>query len=156
MEQIFIRVPFASAGDTTTIPHAPAQDGSVSWSEGWPEDYEKDMDADAHAKAVEREVMNFMFNAVTLALRQYQTAAFPEFITAADNGGSPYSYAAGTVVRYRAGSGEPFNNYVSLTDNNTATPGADAAKWQEFIFAEASEQETTQGTSAVKIITPRR
>ncbi|MEM5491488.1 phage tail protein, partial [Enterobacter cloacae] len=97
----------------------------MSWSEGWPEDYEKDMDADAHAKAVEREVMNFMFNAVTLALRQYQTAAFPEFITAADNGGSPYPYAAGTVVRYRAGSGEPFNNYVSLTDNNTGTPGAD-------------------------------
>ncbi|MEI9746102.1 tail fiber protein [Enterobacter ludwigii] len=156
MEQIFIRVPFASAGDTTTIPHSPAQDGSVSWSEGWPEDYEKDMDADAHAKAVEREVMNFMFNAVTLALRQYQTAAFPEFITAADNNGTAFSYTAGTVVRYRATSADSFKNFVSLEDNNTATPGADAAKWQEFIFAEASEQETTQGTSAVKIITPRR
>ncbi|HED6269617.1 TPA: tail fiber protein [Enterobacter sichuanensis] len=156
MEQIFIRVPFASAGDTTTIPHAPAQDGSVSWSEGWPEDYEKDMDADAHAKAVEREVMNFMFNAVTLALRQYQTAAFPEFITAADNGGSPYPYAAGTVVRYRAGSDEPFNNYVSLTDNNTATPGADASKWQAFMFAEASDEETAAGISGTLIISPRR
>ncbi|MEG5883733.1 tail fiber protein [Enterobacter ludwigii] len=156
MDQVFFRVPFASNGDTSTIPETITSDGSVNWPQGWSLDYEKDMDADANAKPVEREAMNFMFNAVTVALRQYQTAAFPEFITAADNNGTAFPYSAGTVVRYRATSADSFKNFVSLVDNNTATPGADASKWQEFIFAEASEQETTQGTSAVKIITPRR
>ncbi|RTP99426.1 phage tail protein [Enterobacter sp. WCHEn045836] len=156
MDQNFFRVPFASAGDVLSIPQAPAPDGSVSWTEGWPEDYAKDMDTDAHAKPVEREAMNFMFNAVTVALRQYQTAAFPEFITAADNNGVSFPYAAGTVVRYRAGTDEPFKNYVSLVDNNTATPGQDERKWQEFIFAEASEEETKAGESGTLIISPRR
>lgn len=156
MEQTFFRVPFASNGDTSTIPETITTDGSVNWPQGWPLDYEKDMDADANAKAVEREVMNFMFNAVTVALRQYQSAAFPEFITAADNNGSAFPYSAGTVVRYRATTSVSFRNYVSLVDNNTATPGTDAAKWQEFIFSEASEAETKDGKSGTTIITPRR
>ncbi|MDZ7320766.1 tail fiber protein [Kosakonia sacchari] len=156
MEQLFFRVPFASGGDTTAIPVSVTTDGSVNWPQGWGQDYEKDMDADAHAKAVERDVMNFMFNAVTVALRQYQTAAFPEFITPADNGGSPFPYAAGTVVRFRAGTTESFSNYVSLVDSNTATPGTDATKWQEFIFAEATEAEAKEGISGTKAITPRR
>lgn len=156
MDQIFFRVPFASNGDTSNIPETVTSDGSVNWPQGWPLDYEKDMDADANAKAVEREVMNFMFNAVTVALRQYQSSAFPEFITAADNNGTAFAYAAGTVIRYRASSTEAFKNYVSLVENNTATPGSDESKWQEFIFAEATDQETTIGTSGTKIITPRR
>jgi hypothetical protein len=156
MDQVFFRVPFASNGDTSTIPETVTADGSVNWPQGWPLDYEKDMDADANAKPVEREVMNFMFNAVTVALRQYQSAAFPEFITPADNNGTAFAYAAGTVIRYRASITDAFKNYVSLVDNNTATPGSDESKWQEFIFAEATEQETTAGTSGTKIITPRR
>lgn len=156
MDQVFFRVPFASNGDTSNIPETVTSDGSVNWPQGWPLDYEKDMDADANAKAVERDVMNFMFNAVTVALRQYQTAAFPEFITAADNNGSPFSYSSGTVVRYRSSSNTAFKNYVSLVNNNTATPGTDQAKWQEFIFAEASEQEAVEGKSGTVIISPRR
>ncbi len=156
MDQVFFRVPFASNGDTSNIPETVTSDGSVNWPQGWPLDYEKDMDADANAKAVERDVMNFMFNAVTVALRQYQTAAFPEFITAADNNGTAFSYNAGTVVRYRATSADSFKNFVSLVDNNMAAPGADASKWQEFIFAEASETETSEGKSGTLIISPRR
>jgi hypothetical protein len=156
MDQVFFRVPFASNGDTSTIPETVTTDGSVNWPQGWPLDYEKDLDADAHAKAVEREVMNFMFNAVTVALRQYQSAAFPEYITAADNNGTAFPYSAGTVVRYRATSADSFENYVSLVNNNTATPGADASKWQEFMFAEATEAETEEGKSGTVIISPRR
>ncbi|EPZ8354785.1 tail fiber protein [Enterobacter hormaechei] len=156
MDQVFFRVPFASNGDTSNIPETVTTDGSVNWPQGWPLDYEKDMDADANAKAVERDVMNFMFNAVTVALRQYQTAAFPEFITAADNNGTAFAYAAGTVVRYRSSSTATFKNYVSLVNNNTSTPGADASKWQEFIFAEASDEETDAGLSGTLIISPRR
>lgn len=156
MDQIFFRVPFASRGDTATIPETVSADGSVNWPQGWPEDYEKDMDADANAKPVERDVMNFMFNAVTVALRQYQSAAFPEFITAADNNGSAFAYSAGTVVRYRGSSAAAFTNYVSLVDNNTSTPGADASKWQAFIFSEASDEETDAGISGTLIISPRR
>ncbi|MCE1916586.1 tail fiber protein [Enterobacter ludwigii] len=156
MDQVFFRVPFASNGDTSNIPEAVTSDGSVNWPQGWPLDYEKDMDADANAKAVERDVMNFMFNAVTVALRQYQTAAFPEFITPADNNGTAFAYTAGTVIRYRTSSSAAFKNYVSLVNNNTTTPGADASKWQEFIFAEASDEETTAGISGTLIISPRR
>jgi hypothetical protein len=156
MDQVFFRVPFASNGDTSTIPETVTADGSVNWPQGWPLDYEKDMDTDANAKPVEREVMNFMFNAVTVALRQYQSAAFPEYITAADNNGTAFPYSAGTVVRYRATSTDSFKNYVSLVNNNTATPGADASKWQEFIFAEATEAETEEGKSGTVIISPRR
>ncbi|EMQ9923696.1 tail fiber protein [Enterobacter hormaechei] len=97
-----------------------------------------------------------MFNAVTVALRQYQTAAFPEFITPADNNGSAFPYSVGTVIRYRSTNAAAFKNYVSLVDNNTSTPGSDAAKWQEFIFAEASDQETDAGVSGTLIISPRR
>lgn len=156
MDQVFFRVPFASNGDTSIIPEIVTADGSVNWPQGWPLDYEKDMDADANAKPVEREVMNFMFNAVTVALRQYQSAAFPEYITAADNNGTAFPYSAGTVVRYRATSADSFKNYVSLVNNNTATPGADASKWQEFMFAEATEAETEEGKSGTVIISPRR
>ncbi|WP_226859520.1 MULTISPECIES: tail fiber protein [Enterobacter] len=156
MDQVFFRVPFASNGDTSNIPETVTSDGSVNWPQGWPLDYEKDMDADANAKAVERDVMNFMFNAVTVALRQYQTAAFPEFITPADNNGSAFPYSVGTVIRYRSTNAAAFKNYVSLVDNNTSTPGSDAAKWQEFIFAEASDQETDAGVSGTLIISPRR
>jgi hypothetical protein len=156
MDQKFFRTPFAQNGDTAVIPESKSADGTASWDEGWGLDYEKDMDADAHAKAVERDVMNGVLNSITVALRQYQTAAFPEFITAADNGGSVFSYSAGTVVRYRETADVPFKNYVSLFDANTAIPGADAAKWQAFIYREATDEETGQGESGVLIISPRR
>ncbi|WP_189388956.1 tail fiber protein [Buttiauxella sp. B2] len=156
MEQHFFRTPWAANGDKAAISETNNPDGTVSFNEGWGLDYEKDMDADAHAKAVERDAMNGILNAITVALRQYQTGAFPEFITAADNGGAAFAYGVGTVVRYRVTADVAFKSYVSLVDGNTAVPGGDTTQWQEFIYAEASDADTATGQSGVLIITPRR
>jgi len=153
MDQKFFRIPFASNGDKQTVPDDKTSDGYVSFTEGWGGDYEKDLYSDAHAKAVERNAMNGVLNAITVALRQYQTDAFPEWVTAANNGGTRYPYGAGVVVRHRQGSGA-FISYVSLTDNNTVEPGTDVTKWQAFIYRRASQAEADAGQNDTLIITP--
>lgn len=153
MDQKFFRIPFASNGDKQAVPDDKTTDGYVSFTEGWGADYEKDMLSDAHAKAVERGAMNSMLNAITVALRQYQTDAFPEWITPANNGGTAYSYTAGVVVRHRQ-EGGGFVSYVSLVDNNVAEPGKDATKWQGFIYRRATQEEADAGEDEQLIITP--
>lgn len=153
MDQKFFRIPFASAGDKQQIPDDKNPEGFVSFIEGWGEDYQKDLLTDAHAKPVERQVMNSILNAITLALRQYQTDGFPEWVTAANNGGTAYSYATGVVVRHRQ-SGGAFISYVSLADNNTTEPGTKDAKWQAFIYRRATQDEADAGKDGSLIITP--
>lgn len=97
--------------------------------------------------------MNSILNAITLALRQYQTDGFPEWVTAANNGGTAYPYATGVVVRHRQ-SGGAFISYVSLADNNTTEPGTKDAKWQAFIYRRATQDEADAGKDGSLIITP--
>lgn len=156
MKQKFYKTPFAENGDKADIAEKATSDGTVSYQEGWSVDYQRDMEIDKNAKAVERDVMNGILNDITSNIKQYQTMAFPEFITSEDNDGAPFLYTAGTVVSYRQNETEDFKNYVSLVDNNSSTPGEDSEKWQEFIFAEATYNETKNGTSKTKMITPRR
>ncbi|EMW1017594.1 Ig-like domain-containing protein [Serratia marcescens] len=153
MDQKFFRIPFASAGDKQQIPDDKNAEGYVSFVEGWGEDYQKDLMSDANAKEVERDVMNGILNAITVALRQYQTDSFPEWITPANNGGTAYPYGVGVVVRHRHGNGA-FISYVSLTDNNTTEPGTEGARWQGFIYRRASQDEADAGTDDTLIITP--
>ncbi|WP_276894974.1 pyocin knob domain-containing protein [Frischella perrara] len=156
MKQKFYKTPFAENGDKAEIAEKTTSDGTVSYQEGWSVDYQRDMEIDKNAKAVERDVMNGILNDITSNIKQYQTMAFPEFITSEDNDGTPFLYTAGTVVSYRQNETEDFKNYVSLVDNNSSTPGEDSEKWQEFIFAEATYNEIKNGTSKTKMITPRR
>ncbi|MBH3170396.1 Ig-like domain-containing protein [Serratia marcescens] len=153
MDQKFFRIPFASAGDKQQIPDDKNAEGYVSFVEGWGEDYQKDLMSDANAKEVERDVMNGILNAITVALRQYQTDSFPEWITPANNGGTAYPYGVGVVVRHRRNDGA-FVSYVSLTDNNTTEPGTEGAQWQGFIYRRASQDEADAGTDNTLIITP--
>ncbi|WP_431021802.1 BIG2 domain-containing protein [Erwinia rhapontici] len=153
MDQKFFRIPFARSGDKQAVPDDKNSEGYVSFTEGWGGDYAKDLYSDAHAKAVEREAMNGVLNAITVALRQYQTDAFPEWITPANNGGTAYRYGAGVVVRHRNG-GSAFTSYVSLEDNNTAEPGTDETKWQAFIYRRATQKEADKGEDENLIITP--
>ena len=152
MANKFFRIPFASNGDKQAIPDGTTTDGYVSFNEGWGGDYERDLKTDPNAKPVGRKEMNGVLNAITAALRQYQTGAFPEYITAADNGGTQYPYDKGTVVRYLANG--IYTNYVSLVDNNTAIPGTDGSKWQSFIYRRATQGEADAGTDDSLIITP--
>ncbi|MCA6955142.1 phage tail protein, partial [Pectobacterium polaris] len=155
MDQKFFRVPFAQNGDRQTIPDTTPTSGAVSFPSGWGGDYAKDPNVDANAKPVEREAMNAILFAITNAVRQYQTFGFPEYITPADNNGAAFAYSSSAVIRYRAAADQPFKSYVSIADNNTSVPGADA-KWQEFIYRESTEQEAIAGTDSHSVITPRR
>ncbi|AUH00843.1 phage tail protein [Prodigiosinella confusarubida] len=150
MDQKFFRVPFASSGDTQAIPDTTTSDGSVNYPSGWGPDYAKDPAADANAKPVEREAMNSVLNAITTAIRQYQTNTYPEWITTANNNGAAFGYDAGVVVEYNG------VLYLSLVDNNTATPGVDETKWQVYIQLEATEEEAIAGEGSTQVITPRR
>ncbi|MCL6323978.1 Ig-like domain-containing protein [Pectobacterium polaris] len=155
MDQKFFRVPFAQSGDRQTIPDTTPTSGAVSFPSGWGGDYASDPTVDANAKPVEREAMNAILFAITNAVRQYQTFGFPEYITPADNNGAAFAYSSSAVIRYRAAADQPFKSYVSIADNNTSVPGADA-KWQEFIYRESTEQEAIDGKDSHTIITPRR
>ncbi|HAT1590635.1 tail fiber protein [Klebsiella oxytoca] len=150
MDQQFFRVPWAASGDRVSISQTLNSDGTVSYQEGWGEDYQKDMLTDANAKPVERDVMNGVLNAITGAIRQYQTNGYPEWITSANNNGVAFGYDAGVVVSYNGAL------YLSLVANNTATPGADASKWQSYIQREATEAEALDGTGSTQVMTPRR
>ncbi|MBC3211362.1 Ig-like domain-containing protein [Serratia fonticola] len=143
----FFKVPFAENGDKQSIPDASTADGYVSFNEGWGGDYERDLKSDPNAKPVGRKEMNGVLNAITAAIRQYQTTGFPEFITAADNGGTAYPYSAGTVVQYAG------KLYVSLIANNTSVPGTDS-NWQAFIYKRAAQADADAGTDNTLIITP--
>ncbi|SUQ17666.1 Ig-like domain-containing protein [Yersinia pseudotuberculosis] len=150
MDNRFFKVPFASNGDTQTIPDETDNEGFVSFNEGWGGDYERDLRTDTRAKPVGRKEMNYVLNAITRNIRQYQTTGFPEFITAADNNGAAFAYGTGVVVMY--------NNtlYLSLVSNNVSVPGSDESTWQVYIQREATEGETLAGVSAISAITPRR
>ncbi|MGM3159960.1 tail fiber protein [Dickeya undicola] len=155
MEQKFFRVPFAASGDRQSIPDAADHNGYVSFTNGWGGDYAKDPAADANAKPVEREAMNAILYAITVAVRQYQTVGFPEWITPANNGGGAYQYERGAVVRYRSAQNQPFESYVSIVDGNASTPGADE-NWQPFIYRESTPDEAADDTNGTTVITPRR
>lgn len=150
MDQHFFRIPFAANGDKQNIPDAVNNEGYVSFTQGYGEDYAKDPTADAHAKPVERETMNFVLNAITGAMRQYQTHGYPQWITTADNNGAAFGYDAGVVVIYNGAL------YLSLVTANTATPGTDITKWQPYIQREATEAEALEGTGSIQSMTPRR
>lgn len=122
MDQVFIQQPFAFAGDVAPIPFPVDLAGNVSFNQGYGVDYQRDLSSDPLAKAIERDKQNYLFNVITQAIQQYQVFGTPEFITSADNGGAPYSYAANARVRYRTTPGDPWGVYISLVDSNVQLP----------------------------------
>lgn len=131
MRDPFIKVPFASSGDRSSIPDATQPSGSISMQNGWGIDYEKEVGVVPGAKSVNRQDMNQIFNLISTLVNRWQTEAFPEWVDSAANGGSALEYPVGTIVRYPSGS-----NFVlreSLLNNNTATPNptSSTAQWAD-------------------------
>lgn len=127
--QKFFKVAFAASGDISPIPNDAQVDGSISYTEGYGLDYELDPTSDPDAKRVERTKWNDLLRDVTQNLQQYQYYGNPEFVTTAQNGGTPVSYAKGALVNFDTGGGV-FQLYGSLVQNNTVLPGSDATKWR--------------------------
>jgi hypothetical protein len=128
--QKFFKTIFANAGDVTAVPDPAQGDGSMSYQEGWGIDYERDPATDPAAKRISRDQMNQILKDITDNIREYQIAGFPEYVTAAQNGGVAYAYPVNAYVRYSAiGDGSDWTVYASLINNNTAVPGTDPLKW---------------------------
>ena len=81
------------------------------------------------ALPIDRAEMNYIFNTFCQQLQQYQQYGCPEFITAANNGGTAFPYDFMAEVFYSSSGNPPFDKYVSVvpgTGTNTSVPGADA------------------------------
>lgn len=116
----YIKVPFAQLGDKATIPET-ATGLEVNFTTGYTAAYEADPDTDPTARYVERDGQNTLFFILSSNDKQWYENLYPPFITAAENGGTPFPYKKNIIVS-RAGI-----NYISLEDNNQDTPPS--AKW---------------------------
>jgi hypothetical protein len=132
MDTKFFAYPFAVAGNKTAVPNATQLDGSVSWQEGWGPDYQADPDGNPDAKLIPRSPFNQIMFDMSANLRQYQMQGFPQWATAADNGGVAVSYPINAFVVWNGGSGTDWTVYQSLIDGATAEPGTDPDEWAEF------------------------
>lgn len=122
MRDTFIKTPFASAGDRTAIPNGAQPDGSISMQQGWGADYTLEVGVDPAAKSVDRGHMNQILNLATALLNRWQTETFPEWIDSVSNGGIPFSYPFGAIVRYSADGSSPYVAWINTIENNSTTP----------------------------------
>lgn len=122
MARFFIN-PFASGGDYVEIPNDSQPSGSVSYESGYTSNYELPYNSNPAALPIDRDSMNGILFDITNALQEWQTQAFPDFITSADNDGTPYPYPIYACVRYSG------NIYENLVNNNTTIPGS-SSSWQ--------------------------
>lgn len=132
---LFFIFPFATSGDRAAVPNDPQMDSTMSYAEGYTPPYEGNYPADSAADPILRTQMNQVFYDVTNAIQQYQINGFPEFITSADNEGTPFPYDVNSVVRFDPGGGVQL--YISLIDGNTDTPPS--ANWGSFSSVLAAE-----------------
>ncbi|MEG0207018.1 MAG: hypothetical protein RR742_23960 [Citrobacter sp.] len=115
---------FARIGDTRNPPQTDPN-GSVNWDNGYTPNYEIDLSSgDPLAKAVERDVMNYLFNILTDNARQYQKNGNPEWYSNMPNG-----YPIGAIVLVAITGG--FDLYRSLANNNTSNPVGSSA-WDKI------------------------
>lgn len=123
----YIRYQWAVSGDTSAVPDLTQSDGSVSYQTGYGAPYSIAYGSTGY-KAIERTKLNGALNDITGVLQQYQGNGFPDFITSADNGGTPYSYPLNAMIRYDDGGGVAV--YQSLIANNTGLPTV-TASWKK-------------------------
>lgn len=143
MTRKYFIVPFANAGDVTSVPDATQSDGSVSYQSGYPAQYSLNPDTDANAKRIGRSNFNGILKDITQAIKQLQEDGVPEFISATDNGGSAFSYSKGAIV------GLDGVLYQSLSDANTTTPPS--SSWVELPSSQFGYMGTASGTNTIVV-----
>lgn len=127
----FFRFPFATSGDKSAVPDAVQLTGAVSYEQGWGRDYQLNPKADPAAKNVPRQSFNQILGDITGAIRDFQTMGVPDWIEPIQNGGSPYAYAAASLVRYDDGTGPRV--YHNTVDGNVNDPTG--AGWEPASFS---------------------
>lgn len=131
----YVRIPFATSGNRTPIPQTTQGSGVVSMQEGFGPDYQLDPGSDPDAKVIPRGSFNQLMYLITTAIQYLQQVGYPEFITTAQNGGTPYAYAKYATVMFDNGSGPQL--FQSLVDSNETTP-ANTSNWVALPLGGAS------------------
>lgn len=133
MQQKYYLNAFAVSGDITPdIPDAADPNNYVSYLDGFTFDYQRDLVTDSLAKSILRININAIMNDATTNIKNYQENGTPEFITAAQNGGTAFSYRIYAMVRYSASGTAPFVLYMNILDNNTNLPTATNSGWMKM------------------------
>ena len=121
--------PFAEAGDRAAMPDTPVGTDS-NYQTGYPSQYEEDPVVNpSTAKFVERDKSNQLYNDITANIKEWQEHLFPAFITSANNGGVPFSYAKKSIVSLSG------VDYQSKVSGNTDVPPS--AKWEVLYISQA-------------------
>ena len=97
------RYRFGQGGNNASIPDPTQGGGNVSYQEGWGSDYELNRATEANAKAISRTQHNQLWGEVTGNVNYWQQHLYPDYVPAADNGGTAITYKFGTRVRYTSG-----------------------------------------------------
>ena len=113
----YFKIPFADAGDKLAIPQPTQGDGSVSYNVGFGPDYELPY-SNANSKDIPRNQSNQLWNSITTAIKEYQENGIPDWITDAQNGGTPFPYPLHATIRYTDGL-----IYQSASAGNVTVPG---------------------------------
>lgn len=120
----FLRIPFANAGDRSSVPDTSAT-GALNMTTGYGPLYQGNQSTDPTALYIERDLFNGLLYTLSQAVQVLQSfGGAAEWISAADNGGTAYPYAKGARVLYSDGW-----VYESLIDANTSTPSLTSASW---------------------------
>lgn len=118
--EYYFRFPFAVGGDKTPLADTIQPDGTVSWQQGYSVDYQLDPATNPLAKNIDRLTYNGSLYPITRAIQEYQQTGNPDWITPAQNGGTPFAYPLNAIVRYDDGSGVKL--YRNTISGNTAAP----------------------------------
>jgi hypothetical protein len=108
---------FASSGTIAAVPDTVQGDGTISYPQGWGPFYTLDLLTNPSALPISEPQTNQLFLDITSACQQYQQIGVPNFITTAQNLGTPYSYAQYSYAIYTDG-----RIYQSKVNANTSLP----------------------------------
>lgn len=129
----YLQIPFAAAGDRAAIPTTIQPGGQLSMQQGWTPDYQLELGVNPAAKAIDRQQTNQLMFILSALLQRWQTEAFPEWIDPANNGGTPYTYPLGALIRVP--NGASWNLRLSTVANNTTDPTNVSAAWVDPMAA---------------------
>lgn len=116
----YFRNAFAIAGDVADVPDDTQPSGTVSYEQGFPIGYEL-VQTDPASLDIPRNQTNQLYLDITSNIQQYQQVGSPNFITTAQNAGSPYPYGKYATVTYDDGINGA-RRFMSKKNTNTSLP----------------------------------
>lgn len=120
--------PFAENGDRTAVADSTQSNGVVSYEQGYGPQYSLNPATDPSSRRIGRDPHNQIFHDLSSNIKEWQEQLAPNFITAANNGGTAFSYPLGMVVWDGTG-------YRRSTSANNTAVVTDDANWEDYDFS---------------------